>query len=405
MTISNNYVKHGYDVLYNDDFLKFKTYYENNIKETQLAFAEYNAALGRTMYESLSFYNYGLMDNIVYEKDGNKTATTAKKNLIEKLGDRIINLAKKAIEFIKNAIKKIKEFLFGVSKSEKDYEKLLKEHPELANEKIKLGAEAGALDLCDIKALSELEKEYDEIEKMSKRTNVDPKSLRGRWEKAKRKFFNEDGTLTKTSKVIAVATSGITLALLIKKFKSSCTEVNVKGIEQCQKLSEAQAEARDALRNANFEVNGVKFDDMTSVQQGYYIKQEMMGCRSKAIARAQSGLGKIAEIIRRHVGKFLDKNDTIKKANNSDLDLAIARKKEREEAEIKKSEEIGYNQAKGKNRADEEDKAVTKSAVESAVKKERDKYNEEKRRLNDKIRIEKSKNRHLRKELDGFRKK
>ena len=133
MTISNNYVNRGYDVLFNDDVTIFENYCDSCMNKVYQAAAEFKASADTSIFESLSFYKSNLLDDVVFED-----AEKAKKNFFEKLGAQIVAMFKKFIELIDRAINKVKDFIFSTRDNEKKLNALIKKHPELAKEKIQI---------------------------------------------------------------------------------------------------------------------------------------------------------------------------------------------------------------------------------------------------------------------------
>ena len=133
MTISNNYVNRGYDVLFNDDVTIFENYCDSCMDKVYQAAAEFKASADTSIFESLSFYKSNLLDDVVFEDAG-----AAKKNFFTKIGEQIIAISKKFIELIDKAISKVKDYIFSTKDNEKKLNALIKSHPELAKEKIQI---------------------------------------------------------------------------------------------------------------------------------------------------------------------------------------------------------------------------------------------------------------------------
>lgn len=144
------------------------------------------------------------------------------KNIFEKIGEKLIEISKKFVKAIEIIAEKIKELMFKGKSDSQKLEALIKKNPSYANE-IKIAFDKGALDLNDIKSLNELDKAFDEIMKLSKRENVDPKSLKAKWNKAKDKF-EKDSKSWNIVKVATATTATITALLALKKFIPNCKE-------------------------------------------------------------------------------------------------------------------------------------------------------------------------------------
>ena len=300
MTISNNYVNRGYDALFNDDVTLFENYCDSCMDKIYQAAAEFKASADTSIFESLSFYKSNLLDDVVFED-----ADGAKKNFFEKLGAQLVAMCKKFIELINKAINKFKDFVFSTKDNEKKLNALVKSHPELAKEKIQVLCSEGALDFSEMKSLAQLDKEFKEIMKMSEKADVDPNTLKGKWEKAKEKWLNsEDGKLVKAGKVAGGAAAVITLALLIRKFAPDLAESK-------KKLSDIKNEE---MRN---DADMMKYLEQTSKFKNsnpgiattrLAIYRSRKGLWAQAIGTYESRCQKIADAIARAADKFVDKN-------------------------------------------------------------------------------------------------
>lgn len=183
------------------------------------------------------------------------TSDTDKKNIFEKIGETVINIYNKFMDFIKNIFKSINDRNIKGKSNIIKAEKMIKRHPEFKNEII-TSIKDGNLSLDDIKSLDELDKAASEIANLALRENIDPKSLRGKWEKAKLKAKNLVNSKT-ASNSIALATSALSLTTGIVYFKNRS-----KAEKQSLKNSEEVAKKmNDALKN----LEHVKSDVTTDV--------------------------------------------------------------------------------------------------------------------------------------------
>lgn len=332
MTISNNYVNRGYDVLFNDDATIFENYCDSCMDKVYQAAAEFKASVDTSIFESLSFYKSNLLDDVVFED-----ADGAKKNFFEKLGAQLVAMCKKFIELINKAINKVKDFVFSTKDNEKKLNALVKSHPELAKEKIQVLCSEGALDFSEMKSLSQLDKEFKEIMKMSEKADVDPNTLKGKWEKAKEKWLNsEDGKLVKAGKVAGGVAAVITLALLIRKLtESKKTLSDIKNEEMCNDADMMRyLEQSSKFKNSN--------PGIATTRLAIYRSRK--GLWAQAIGMYESRCQKIADAIARAVDKFFDKNGDKAAAYKANIDHAL---NAANYAEIRKSARSEYGKRMG----------------------------------------------------------
>ena len=330
MTISNNYVNRGYDVLFNDDVTIFENYCDSCMNKVYQAAAEFKASADTSIFESLSFYKSNLLDDVVFED-----AEKAKKNFFEKLGAQIVAMFKKFIELIDRAINKVKDFIFSTRDNEKKLNALIKKHPELAKEKIQIMCSEGALDFSEMKSLAQLDKEFDAIIKMSEKADVDPNTIKGKWEKAKEKWLNsEDGKLVKAGKVAGGVAAVISLGLLAAKIIPEMTKGKAEFDERRKKALVSKAESLERLEQASRFQN---VDHGKAIME-VSIRREQMGLWAQAIGLYESRFQKIVDAVARAVDRFSDRNGDKAAAYRANLNHALNTARDNEIRQAARSE-------------------------------------------------------------------
>lgn len=139
-----------------------------------------------------------------------------KKNFFQKIGEAIITIFEKVRATIQSAIDKVKEIAFGSKSDLQKLDTLIKKHPELKDEVV-CAFNSGALDMKDIKSLKELDAAFEEVMRMSKEKDIDPNTLKGKWEKAKKKF-QEDEKTWNVSKIANVTKTVLTAGTVVLTF-------------------------------------------------------------------------------------------------------------------------------------------------------------------------------------------
>lgn len=133
----------------------------------------------------------------------------ANENIFAKIGNSIIEITKKFIEFVNDIIDKLKNLSFNRKKDFEKVELLCKEHPEY-KEKIMKAFEDGDLTIANVKSFNDLEDAFDELCKMAKKKDIKPGSLEDKWEKAKSKFEKADKmTIVKVAGAVATVMGAI----------------------------------------------------------------------------------------------------------------------------------------------------------------------------------------------------
>lgn len=345
MKISVNYINRGSDLLFNDDVNIYESFCDKYIDEVDKAMVEYKIACSDDgIFDTLTFMEAD-------ETNSSDKKEKAKKSVIEKIGAALIAMGKKFSELVQKAIQKVKDLFFKFKSNEKKMNELVKSHPELTKEKIQLLCSEGELDFDMIKSMSQLQKEFDAIMKMSEEADYKPGSMRAKWEKAKRKWFDtQDGKLIKAGKIAAGAAAVIGLAVAIKEIKPKFSKANTNFVQAEKENSEAIAKAYDNLKKNGY-LKNVGFH-----QEKLMIRKEMQGFHAKAIGMTTSLLSKLEMSI----AKVLDKIDTNadKKKLAAHIDIRNTKNKiraDKEEAlkdKTKEARKTGEAQQDGRHDSD-----------------------------------------------------
>ena len=254
-----------------------------------------------------------------------------KKNFFQKIGEAIITIFKKVRAAIQSAIDKIKEIAFGSKSDLQKLDTLIKKHPELKNEAI-CAFNSGALDMKDIKSLKELDAAFEEIIRMSKEKDIDPNTLKGKWEKAKKKF-QEDEKTWKIVKVGAAATTVITAIKAVATFNGILRKNRDELQESNAKNKELEAEIEKTLTAGGFlykkdkDGNTIKDKNGSEVRVGYHtamlqILRERNGFHDAARMKNLT----LIEHMQNGIAKFLDKFTPKSKADRLYSDYSTERK-------------------------------------------------------------------------------
>lgn len=147
------------------------------------------------------------------------------KNVFEKIGEFIISLHTKFVNFITKIMTSIENRKFAT----KDYENKLNElshgDPTLKADIVEKFKNAD-LSISDMKSLSEFDKTYRELVELSKKSEIDPKSFKGKVEAFKEKFkdIDKSAVVNMAKAFTAVATAAGAIAVLkgnLSKVKAS----------------------------------------------------------------------------------------------------------------------------------------------------------------------------------------
>ena len=292
--ISAAYINNGcVDSFFEKAFEQYENDVNSLISEARKSYVDLRSNTDLIMLESEIM---GELDNsqiAILEAEG--------QSFVKKLGQTLISLFESFVKFVDSIVQKVKDFNFSLKSNEKKMNALVKNHPELAKEKIQLLADEGGLDFSDFKSLADLDKEFFQIVEMSKKADIDPDSLKGKWEAAKKKLNMQDSTVKTVAGVASAATATIGLALAIKKFKGDVAKSQKDAITSKETIRRAKAAAYDAITEDNPESENW---GKANVLLGIY--RELQGKHQKAIQNDASVLNKMSNVIASAIDKALD---------------------------------------------------------------------------------------------------
>ena len=247
-----------------------------------------------------------------------------KKNFFQKIGEAIITIFEKVRAAIQSAIDKVKEIAFGSKSDLQKLDTLIKKHPELKDEVV-CAFNSGALDMKDIKSLKELDAAFEEVMRMSKEKDIDPNTLKGKWEKAKKKFQEDEKTwnvskianVTKT--VLTAGTVALTFGGVLKKNKDMLQESNAKN-KALEAELEAQLRKEGAITDADPSTGKGGTGKWTALLQ---ITRERNGYHDAARMKNLSLLERMQNGVAKVLDKFTSKRQTEKLFNDYDTERRI----------------------------------------------------------------------------------
>ena len=276
--ISVDYVNNGGGAtLCLEPFSIFERFMESCDNDMTMEYDEYRSKTGWIVLESYIMDEIKPSDDLFLESEN--------KNLLGKIGETIIKIGKEFIKMIDSVIEKFKDMSFRTKNNEKRLAELIKEHPELGKEKIKILCDQGGLELGDMKSISQLDEEFEKILEMSKKAEIDPKSLRGRWDKAVKKF--NGSSLFTTAKNVTVV---LTCAVLIHEFRTKLVQANKNYTEAKSAANKLDSKIYETLKS----YNDPNFTDSTGKAQCLLaMYREKKGLTEKALKRQASVINRM----------------------------------------------------------------------------------------------------------------
>lgn len=280
-----------------DPFIKFEQTMDTMIQEVSDKISVYNNNYMSVMTESEIMGEESNANLVALEAEGN--------NLFKKIGETIMKLCEETIKFISGIIDSIKNIGFKRKSDVEKLDSLIKKNPEL-KDKVICSFENGALNVSDARSITELQKTFDEILKLSQQENVDPKSLRGKWEAAKKKAKEIDKSTV--VKVAGATTTVITAIVAVKSFRANINAANERNIKAKQAIKENKEKLASVYEV--LEKNGKIHDDMSRIQVLQMITKEMTGNYSYNSQDSMKKVDKLDRGIRSFLSKFEDTDTT-----------------------------------------------------------------------------------------------
>ena len=186
----------------------------------------------------LEFFDEYTSESAEYIREGVTAA-------IKKIGDKIIEIVKRCKKFIKDKLSDLKNLKWRMSSDEKKIDTAIAKNPALADD-IKIAIADGNIKISDIKDIKTF---YDEVENIMndmKKDQINPKSLKGRFEKAKKKLANAEKPI---KAVLTLSASALGLYLTYRQIKKLKSESD-NHIEDVAKNSDSILDKITTERNA-----------------------------------------------------------------------------------------------------------------------------------------------------------
>ena len=282
--ISANYIFNGAtNEMLSDDFVACEKFLDTSLNEFDIEYMNYQTRVNTLTLEC------SIM-NTVMDDETKLLIEDANSNIVSKLGEKLIEMGKKFIEYIEKKINEIKDKFFKYKNNEKKLAELIKKHPEMGKEKIKLMCDEGALDFSDMKSLAEMDREFMKIVKLAKEGEEDPDTLKAKWNHVKKKWISDDDKVTQITKVAGAATAVISLVVLVKTFGPKIAESKKKLQEEKLNQQRTNAEIMQALESSGFKKNQGYFSTMLAMNR------ERQGKHMQAMGEHLNAINKLENI-------------------------------------------------------------------------------------------------------------
>lgn len=155
----------------------------------------------------------------IFTEAADVSYTESVKDVVTKLGEKIIEIIERIRDFIKSIPDKFKEITWKKSDVDKRMEMVKKKDPK-RYETMKVYIEKGMLDFNTFDSMKSFYDSYDDLMKELEKKDVDEKSLRGKLDKLKKKINDNADTIKAVSVAFGIVAAAGTLAMNYKKFKN-----------------------------------------------------------------------------------------------------------------------------------------------------------------------------------------
>ena len=244
-------------------------------------------------------------------------AKPVEKGIVSKLGAAVLSLIQKLSDTLKKFMSRFQKE-DEVSKRQRALvEAAIKKDPSLKKQVIDL-AQTGALNLQDIKTINELETEVDKLLE-----EKNPKTLKGKFEKLKKKW--DDPGNTKTAKRIAFAASTVALLTAVVKLVPSITDSITK--------------TREYMQNSNNELRNI----YNTLENRASIDMNQMGYLETKIAIHRWKLGHQGQVLNQALGVQQNLNGMIGRLIRRVDSTNFARNRQQRNVTAMRNEIEGYN--------------------------------------------------------------
>ena len=217
--IDVNYINDGFVTSsYTDPVLVFEREMQSIAVTLANIKTEYDNAVAPFLLESE-------ITGILTEKN-EENINKEKTNVFAKLGKVVKNIVKKVIELADKLIGKVKDLSFSLKSNEKKMELLIKEHPELSKEKIRILSEKGGLDFSDFKSFTVMDKAFDELLEAANNPKVDSKGFRAKYDKFVADLKNDKSGIQTAAKAAVAVTAVIGVSKAISDARKGIAQTD-----------------------------------------------------------------------------------------------------------------------------------------------------------------------------------
>ena len=293
--IDVNYINDGFVTSsYADPVLVFEREMNSVAIELANIKTEYDNAVAPFLLESE-------VTGIMTEKN-EENIKKEKTNVFAKLGRLVKSIVKKIIELADKIIGKVKDLSFSLKSNEKKMEKLMKEHPELSKEKIKILCEKGGLDFSDLKSFSVMDKAFDELLDAASNPKVDEKGFKAKYDKFVSNLKNDKSGIQTAAKAAVAVTAVVGVGKAITEVRKGMAQTD----EAVRKMKNRANKDEEQIYMYMKKCDDINYDGMGKFQLTLNALRLKNGKQAQVIGKNVSIFTRAINSIAKIADRFLD---------------------------------------------------------------------------------------------------
>lgn len=181
----------------------------------------------------------------IYTEDAEARTGNALTNLCKNIGNKIMEIIQKAMDFVSGIAHRIAHTSWTRSSNVEKFQQIARKNPKAA-EQVKIAVAAGELDFMSYSDFADFYKNIDKILAEIKTAHADPKTIRGKWQKLKHKYLTAENIRTAATVIGTVVTATVSIITIVHKLENDKKEAD--------KLTNTQSEMLASLRLTNEEL-------------------------------------------------------------------------------------------------------------------------------------------------------
>lgn len=204
------------------------------------------------------------------------------------LGQKIIEIIERMKNYISDKIADWKQNRWTKKSKEQKLREIERAAPGKIDD-IRVALTNGDLEFATFKDLNDFLNNVDSILDEIAKKNVDPKSIRGKWENTKKKFLNNQDVFKNVITALGVIVSAGTLCLSYKKYKDNKVARELDPTRDIGRIKETQAKMKNLANAAKNIDRELRVEYGADYANQYMEKSEILAMISAEVERISTG--------------------------------------------------------------------------------------------------------------------